>query len=74
MTLRSSCAKKSYTVNAVSCSQSVRARLASMGIVTGTRIYVIRKSPRGDAVIFVRSSRVAVGEKYASYIFLTEIP
>lgn len=70
MTLKSAIPGRVYTADAVSCEKSAKMRLASVGIVPGTAIFLIRKNRGGTAEIYVRSSRIAIGARLASAVFL----
>ncbi len=70
MTLKSAIPGRVYTADTVSCEKSAKMRLASVGIVPGTAIFLIRKNRGGTAEIYVRSSRIALGARLASAVFL----
>lgn len=70
MTLRSSTRGKVYVIEAVGGTKKLRSRLASVGIVRGTEIFVIRRSTHGTCAIRVRGSRIAVGNGAGRNIFL----
>ena len=70
MTLKSAIPGRMYTADAVSCEKSAKMRLASVGIVPGTAILLMRRSRGGTAEIYVRSSRIAIGARLASAVFL----
>ena len=70
MTLKSAIPGRMYTADAVSCEKSAKMRLASVGIVPGTSILLMRRSRGGTAEIYVRSSRIAIGARLASAVFL----
>lgn len=70
MTLKSAIPGRMYTADAVSCDKSAKMRLASVGIVPGSAIFLLRRSRGGTAEIYVRSSRIALGARLASAVFL----
>lgn len=70
MTLKSAIPGRMYTADAVSCDKSAKMRLASVGIVPGSAIFLLRRSRGGTAEIYVRSSRIAIGARLASAVFL----
>ena len=70
MTLKSAIPGRMYTADAVSCEKSAKMRLASVGIVPGTSILLMRRSRGGTAEIYVRSSRIAIGARLTSAVFL----
>lgn len=74
MTLKSAIPGRVYTADAVSCDKSAKMRLASVGIVPGSAIFLLRRSRGGTAEIYVRSSRIAIGARLASAVFLRPAP
>lgn len=56
-------------VNKLNCSGNIRRRLLDLGIVKGTKIVAILKSPSGDPTAFsIRGSTIALRKEDASLI------
>ena len=52
MTLKSAIPGRMYTADAVSCDKSAKMRLASVGIVPGSAIFLLRRSRGGTAEVY----------------------
>ena len=56
-------------VENINCTSSVKRRLLDLGIVNGTKITPILKSPSGDpTAFFIRGSTIAIRKEDAEFI------
>lgn len=59
-------------VETLTCDGSIRRRLLDLGIVQGTKIFPLLKSPSGDPTAFqIRGSLIALRKEDANSIFVT---
>lgn len=59
------------TVDTLNCNGAIRRRLLDLGIVKGTKIFPVLKSPSGDPTAFlIRGSVIALRQEDANFIFV----
>ncbi len=68
MTLQEVPSESACIVKDLSLPVELERRLASLGLIEGTEISVLRKRPKGALIVKVRGTRFAMGHKIAAHI------
>lgn len=58
-----------YTVRKIGCDSEEKKRLENLGFVIGSQIMVINQN-KGDIIVNVKDSRIAISEETAQNIFV----
>jgi len=58
---------------AIACTQNIRQRLSSLGLMVGDRITVKRKLGKGTLSIFTKGTEIAIGSDIASKIIVKKV-
>jgi ferrous iron transport protein A len=73
MTLKDGQIGQNYIVKELKLEQQIRRRLEALGLIDGTNIQLINQNSDGAVVFKVRGTRLAIGNKIAEAICISEV-
>lgn len=61
-----------YTVNSINLDRAIISRLEALGLTNGTNIKILNCNKGGSAMLMVRGTRLALGNKITDAIYIKE--